>query len=371
MKNNRPYRLIISGGGTGGHVFPAIAIASAFKERYPDTEILFVGANGRMEMTRVPEAGYEIVGLWISGLQRRLTLSNLLFPIKLISSYFKARTLVSRFKPNVVIGTGGYASGPVMLAANWLHIPSLVQEQNSYAGLTNKRLAKKAKTICVAYPHMQKYFAKEKLVLTGNPVRRDLLNLNEKRSKAIEHFVFSAKERTLLIIGGSLGAKTINESVLAGLDKLIDSHVQVVWQTGKIYYDAIKLQTSNKDLRKVRIYDFIKQMDLAYAVSDVVISRSGALAISELCIAGRPAVLVPSPNVAEDHQTKNAMALVEEDAAIMVKDNEARKSLVDVAMKLLHDQQRMDELRKNISVLGKPNAAEEIVNEIEKLVACN
>lgn len=369
MKNNQPYRLIISGGGTGGHVFPAIAIASTFKERYPDAEILFVGAKGRMEMTRVPEAGFKIVGLWISGLQRKFTWSNFLFPFKLLSSYLRARAIVSKFNPHAVVGTGGYASGPIMLAANRLKVPSLIQEQNSYAGLTNKRLARRANVICVAYPEMEKYFPKAKLVITGNPVRKDLLNLMNKRDKALNHFVFSENERTLLIIGGSLGAKTINESILLGLDKLIDAKVQVVWQTGKIYYERIKIQTEGKDLRKIRIYDFIKQMDLAYAVSDTVISRSGALAISELCIAGKPAVLVPSPNVAEDHQTKNATALVRSDAAIMIKDKEARKILIEEAIKLLYDMQQCEKLSKNIKALGKPNAAEEIVNEIEKLVA--
>lgn len=371
MKENQPYRLIISGGGTGGHVFPAIAIASAFKSRFPNSDILFVGAEGRMEMTRVPEAGYRIIGLWISGLQRKITFSNLIFPFKLLSSYLKAKAIVAEFKPHAVIGTGGYASGPIMLAASRLKIPSLVQEQNSYAGLTNKRLARHATKICVAYPNMDKYFPASKLVVTGNPVRSDLLDLKTKRNEALKYFVFSEKERTLLIIGGSLGAKTINESILSGLDKLIDARVQVVWQTGKIYYDTIKLKTADKDLRRIRIYDFIKQMDLAYAVSDAVISRSGALAISELCIAGKPAIFVPSPNVAEDHQTKNAMALVNEGAAIMIRNSEARRQLVDEALKLIYDQQQSDRLSKNIHALGKPNAAEDIVNEIEKLVACN
>lgn len=369
MTAKQPYRIIISGGGTGGHVFPAIAIATTFKERHPDAEILFVGAKGRMEMTRVPDAGYKIVGLWISGLQRRLTLSNLLFPVKLISSYFKARKIVTEFKPNVVVGTGGYASGPIMLAANKMGIPSLIQEQNSYAGLTNKRLAQKASTICVAYPDMEKYFGKTKIVLTGNPVRKDVLDLEGKRKKALDYFIFNSNERILLIIGGSLGARTINESILSGLDKLIDAHVQVVWQTGKVYYEAIKLKIANKDLRRVRVYDFIKQMDLAYAVSDVVISRSGALAISELCVAAKPAVLVPSPNVAEDHQTKNAMALVKEKAAVMVKDSDAQNSLVNEALRLLYDKQQSDLLSKNISRLGRPNATKDIVNEIEQLIA--
>ena len=371
MKNDQPYRLIISGGGTGGHVFPAIAIAATFKEHHPDAEILFVGAKGKMEMTKVPEAGYKIIGLWISGLQRKLTLSNLLFPIKLLSSYFRARSIVSRFKPHVVVGTGGYASGPIMLAANRMKVPALIQEQNSYAGLTNRRLAAKASAICVAYPEMEKYFAKDKLRLTGNPVRKDILDLGSKREKALGQFAFDHSGRALLIIGGSLGARTINESILAGLDKLIDAKVQVVWQTGKIYYDKIKQETSTRDLRRIRIYDFIQRMDLAYAASDVVISRSGALAISELCIAGKPALLVPSPNVAEDHQTRNAMALVKQEAALMIPDEQAKKKLVDEALKLLHDRQLSDKLSKNIIALGKPRAAEEIVEEIEKLLVCN
>ncbi|HNP95711.1 MAG TPA: undecaprenyldiphospho-muramoylpentapeptide beta-N-acetylglucosaminyltransferase [Cyclobacteriaceae bacterium] len=371
MKNGQPYRLIISGGGTGGHVFPALAIAATFKERHPDAEILFVGAKGKMEMTKVPEMGFKIIGLWISGLQRKLSMSNLLFPFKLLSSYLKAKQIVSRFKPHVVVGTGGYASGPVMMAANRMKIPSLIQEQNSYAGLTNRKLAGKASAICVAYPNMEKYFDEHKVRLTGNPVRKDILDLSAKKNKALDHFMLSGKDKTLLIIGGSLGARTINQSILAGLDKLIDANVQVVWQTGRFYYEQIQEQTSNKDLRRIRIFDFIREMDLAYAVCDAVISRSGALAISELCVAGKPAILVPSPNVAEDHQTKNAKALVDADAALMVSDAEAGKKLVDEALKLLHDHTLTERLSKNIKALGKPNATEDIVNEIEKLVACN
>ncbi len=240
MSNKQPYRLIISGGGTGGHIFPALAIANAFKDRHPDAEILFVGAEGRMEMTRVPEAGYKIIGLWISGLQRNLTLSNLSFPVKLIASYFKAKRIIKNFKPHVVIGTGGYASGPIMLAAIKNKIPSLIQEQNSYAGLTNKRLGKKVQKVCVAYPGMEKYFPAEKLIFTGNPVRKDIINLEVKREKALVQFVFDVNVKTLLILGGSLGARTINESVLANIDKLIDAKVQVVWQTGKLYYRKCK-----------------------------------------------------------------------------------------------------------------------------------
>jgi len=352
-------------------VFPAIAIASAFRSRYPDAEILFVGAQGRMEMARVPEAGFKFIGLWIRGWQRKISFSNFLFPIKLLVSYVKARAIVARFRPHAVIGTGGYASGPIMLAASRFKVPLIVQEQNSYAGLTNKRIARRATKICVAYPYMEKYFPGEKLVVTGNPVRRDILDLGEKRQRALKHFIFPENGKTLLVIGGSLGAKRINESVLIDLDKLIDAGVQVVWQTGKIYYDSIKLKIANKDLRKVRVYDFIKQMDLAYAASDVVISRSGALAISELCIAGKPAILVPSPNVVEDHQAKNAMALVNEGAAIMVRDREAMEKLVDETLKLIYDQHQCDRLSKKIKAMGKPNATEDIVKEIEKLVVCN
>ena len=368
MKASQPYRLIISGGGTGGHIFPALAIANEFKYRYPDAEILFVGALGKMEMTRVPEAGYKIIGLWISGLQRKLTLSNLSFPFKLISSYLKARNIIRKFKPHAVIGTGGYASGPIMLASTKNNIPSLIQEQNSYAGLTNKQLASNVQRICVAYPGMENYFPKEKIMFTGNPVRKDIINLDTKREKALSHFAFSSSERTMLILGGSLGARTLNESVLAGIDKLIDAKVQVIWQTGKMYYESVKAQVQNKDLRRIRIHDFLKQMDLAYATSDVVISRAGALAISELCLAKRPCILVPSPNVAEDHQTKNAMSLVNESAAIMIKDADARESLISESLKLLYDENRCDKLKENISRLARPGATEDIVDEIEKII---
>ena len=368
MTTNKPYRIIISGGGTGGHIFPALAIANEFKRRYANAEILFVGAEGRMEMTKVPEAGYRIIGLWISGLQRKLTISNLSFPFKLISSYLKAGSIVREFKPDAVIGTGGYASGPVMLAATKNNIPTLVQEQNSYAGLTNKQLAQKANKICVAYSGMEKYFPASKVVLTGNPVRKDIIDIESKREKALNYFAFNTIDRTLLILGGSLGARTINESILAGIDKLIDAHVQVIWQTGKLYYAGIKSQLENKDLRKIRVVDFLKQIDLAYAAADVVISRAGALAISELCITNRPSILVPSPNVAEDHQTKNAMALVKEQAALMVKDSEASKVLVSQVLKLVYDEQLCDKLTTNIAQWAKPKATEDIVDEIEKLI---
>jgi len=369
LNTKQPYRLIITGGGTGGHIFPALAIANEFKARHADAEILFVGATGRMEMTRVPEAGYKIIGLWISGLQRKLTLSNLAFPIKLISSYFKARGILKKFKPHAVIGTGGYASGPILLAATRNNIPSLIQEQNSYAGLTNKQLGAKVQKVCVAYPNMENYFPKDKIVFTGNPVRKDILDLNSKREVALNHFGFSPNEKTLLILGGSLGARTINESILEGIDRLVDSQVQVIWQTGKAYYESVRTQIQDKDLRRIRVHDFLKQMDLAYAASDAVISRAGALAISEICLAKRPCILVPSPNVAEDHQTKNAMTLVNEGAARMIKDTEAKNLLVSESLKLIYDQQLCDSLSENIGRMGKPKATENIVDEIEKLIA--
>ncbi len=368
MSGQQPYRLIISGGGTGGHIFPAIAIANAFRERHQDAQILFVGAKGRMEMTRVPEAGYRIMGLWISGIQRKFTLSNLLFPIKLLMSYLRALVIIRRYRPHAVVGTGGFASGPIMIAATRAGIPAVIQEQNSFAGLANKQVAEKASRICVAYDGMEKYFPKEKIVLTGNPVRKDILSIDSKREKARTHFGFDLQTKTLLVIGGSLGARTINESILMGVEKLIDAGVQVIWQTGKGYYDTCRAQLARYDLRKIRLQDFVKEMDLAYAAADVVISRSGALAVSELCIAAKPVIMVPSPNVAEDHQTKNAMALVEKDAALLVADRDARRDLVDESLKLLFDEQRANRLAGNIRTLAKPHATEDIVNEIEKLL---
>ena len=368
MEIKQPYRLIISGGGTGGHVFPAIAIANAFRERHQVARILFVGAEGKMEMTRVPEAGYNIVGLWISGIKRSLSWSNLLFPIKLIVSYWKARSIVREFKPHVAIGTGGYASGPLMLAATDFKIPSILQEQNSYAGLTNKRLANRVQRICVAYAGMEKYFPSEKMKLTGNPVRKDIIDVERKRPVALDHFGFNAQDRTLLVLGGSGGARTINESVLEGLDLLILSNVQLIWQTGKVYYESVKAQIANKDLRKIRLFDFLKEMDLAYAAANVIISRAGALSISELCLVSKPAFLVPSPNVAEDHQTKNALALVREDAALMIEDKDAKAKLIQEAIKLLGDQARCQQLSERIGKLGRPQAASDIVKEIENLL---
>lgn len=379
MTKTNPYRIILSGGGTGGHIFPAIAIANEFKARHADADILFVGAEGKMEMTRVPEAGYKIVGLPIMGLQRKLTLSNLLLPFKLAKSYFRASAIIKSFAPHAVIGTGGYASGPMLMAANGKGIPTLLQEQNSYAGLTNKRLAAKAKRICVAYDGMEKYFPAQKLIVTGNPVRKDITvsrvgsslsgGQGAERERALQTFGLEPGRKTLLVIGGSLGARTLNESIFNGLDKLNASGVQVIWQCGKLYLKEFKNRTAGYDMRYVKMFDFLHQMDLAYAAADVVVSRAGALSISELCIVGKPTVLVPSPNVAEDHQTKNAKALADVHAALLVKDVDANEVLVDELLKLIYDEQRCARLAQNIKALAKPNATMEIVNELEKLIA--
>lgn len=368
MDIKKPYRLIISGGGTGGHIFPAIAIANTFRERHPDAEILFIGAEGKMEMVRVPEAGYKIVGLAIRGLQRKVTLGNLLLPFRLISSYIKASRLVKAFKPDVVVGTGGYASGPVMLVATRLGIPALIQEQNSYAGITNKKLGRRVQCICVAYPRMDQFFPQNKVRITGNPVRKDILTGDMNREKALAFFDLHPHGKTLVVFGGSLGARTINESILKGIDKLIAAEIQVIWQTGKFYYEDVRTKVKGKNLNGVRIYDFLSHMNLAYAIADMVISRAGALSISEISLVGKPCILVPSPNVAEDHQTKNAQALVNEEAAIMIKDQEAMETLVNEALKLIDDQDRCALLSRNIRQFGRPLASEDIVHEIENLI---
>ena len=378
MNKGRPYRIILSGGGTGGHIFPAIAIANEFKARYADADILFVGAEGKMEMTRVPEAGYKIIGLPIFGFQRTFTLSNFLLPFKLVKSLLRARAIIRSFNPHAVIGTGGYASGPMLMAANSKGVPSLLQEQNSYAGLTNKRLASKAKKICVAYAGMEKYFPAQKIVVTGNPVRKDISTTHVadsrfgghgvERGRALQTFGLESSKKTLLVLGGSLGARTLNESIYAGLDKLNAADVQVIWQCGKLYLNEFKQRTASGSMRNIRLLDFIQQMDLAYAAADVVVSRAGALSISELCIVAKPTVLVPSPNVAEDHQTKNAKALANVSAALLVKDSEAKESLVDELLKLIYDEQRCVALSKSIQALAKPKATQDIVNELEKIL---
>ena len=369
IEKKRPYRVIISGGGTGGHVYPALAIANKMKELFPDTKFLFIGAKGKMEMEKVPDAGYDIVGLWISGLQRKLTLKNLMFPIKLLSSMMKTRKIINDFNPDVVIGVGGYASGPTLQAAAKKGIPTLLQEQNSYAGLTNKFLAEKAKKICVAYENMDKYFPKEKIVLTGNPVRNDIIDVDKKRDQALKFFGLDSKKKTLFSFGGSLGARTLNDSLINNLQDLIVAEVQVIWQIGSFYYKEFQERLRDFDLKNIKYFEFLKEMDLAYAAADVIISRAGALSISEICLTGKPAILVPSPNVAEDHQTKNAMALINEKAAILVKDKDARSNLVPEALRILFNENQQKVLSTNIKRLGKPHAAENIVREIISIIS--
>lgn len=368
MKTEKPYRFIISGGGTGGHIYPAIAIANEIKSRYSDAQILFVGAKGKMEMKKVPEAGYKIIGLWISGFQRRVSIDNLYFPFKVLFSYVAANKIIKRFKPHAVIGVGGYASGPIMLAARSKRVPSMIQEQNSYAGLTNKRLGKKVEKICVAYENMERYFPKNKIVITGNPVRKDILNVGEKREQALKHFSLKPDKKTILVLGGSLGARTINNSIIKHLQQIIDADVQLIWQTGKFYYEEMVSKARNLNLDNIRILEFIREMDLAYAAADVVISRAGALSISELCLVGKPVIFVPSPNVAEDHQTKNARALIDKHAAALVKNVVAEEKLVNEVLALIKDEEKQAELSKNIKQLAKPNATEDIVNELMSIL---
>lgn len=365
----KPVRVIISGGGTGGHIFPAVAIANQIRELQPAAEILFVGAKGRMEMTRVPEAGFPIVGLWISGLQRRLTLDNLSFPLKVVSSVVKAYSLIRQFKPDVVVGVGGYASGPMLYAASTRRIPTLIQEQNSYAGITNKMLGKSVNRICVAYEGMGQFFPDQKIVLTGNPVRQDILDWEQKREEAQAFFQLNPNRKTILVLGGSLGARTLNESTAANLPVISRAGHQLLWQTGKSYHLQAQEQVAALGGGKgIRAFDFIRRMDLAYAAADLVISRAGALSISELAVVGKPVVLVPSPNVAEDHQTKNALALVRKNAALLVRDQEAREKLYPEALGLMEEPERQRELSQNILSLGKPAATQAIVDEVMKLV---
>ncbi|MFP5470078.1 MAG: undecaprenyldiphospho-muramoylpentapeptide beta-N-acetylglucosaminyltransferase [Bacteroidia bacterium] len=362
----QPPKVIISGGGTGGHIFPAIAIANAIKEKHPDADILFVGAKGKMEMEKVPAAGYKIVGLTIAGFQRRLTLKNLSFPFKLLKSLTDAKKIVKEFNPDIAIGVGGYASGPLLNVAGKLGIPTLLQEQNSYPGITNKLLAKKAHKICVAYDGMERFFPKEKIVVTGNPVRKDIANLSNNKAEGIRYFNLDNNKQTILIIGGSLGARTINESILAYLKEYQKENVQVIWQTGKLFFE--KAKEASKNFNNIKVHEFISRMDLAYGVADMVISRAGALSISELCLVKKPCILVPSPNVSEDHQTKNAMSLVNKLAALLVKDVEAISNLGAKSIELLKNMELREQLSKNIAALGKPHAADDICNEVLKLI---
>jgi UDP-N-acetylglucosamine--N-acetylmuramyl-(pentapeptide) pyrophosphoryl-undecaprenol N-acetylglucosamine transferase len=355
-------KIIISGGGTGGHIFPAIAIARALEQMRPGTEILFVGAIGRMEMEKVPAAGYRIEGLEISGISRNNMLKNLTLPGKILASLRKAKQIIEKFQPNVIVGVGGYASGPTLWAGVRKHVPALIQEQNSYAGVTNKILSKYVSKICVAYPGMEKFFPKNKIIVTGNPVRQDITDLKSKRNAALEFFQLKDGGFTLLIIGGSLGARTINQSISRSLEMFAKNNIRVIWQTGKQYYPQAVEEA--KKYPNVKVYDFISKMDYAYAAADAVVSRAGAISLSELCIAGMPCILVPSPNVAEDHQTHNAMQLANKNAAILIKDTEAENKLGNEVLKLASDVGLRESLSKNIATLAVKDSAAKIAQEV-------
>lgn len=358
------YKFILSGGGTGGHIYPAIAIANELAQRFPEAKFLFVGARDKMEMEKVPQAGYKIKGLWISGLQRKLSLKNIMFPIKLISSLMKAARIVSRFKPDVVIGTGGFASGPVLKVASLKGIPCVLQEQNSYAGITNKLLAAKAAKICVAYDGMNAFFPAEKIVKTGNPVRDNIIRTASVSKEAFEYFDLDPEKLTLLIIGGSLGARRINQLIADKLSFFSKLGLQLIWQCGKLYYDEYKDFQSDT----IRVYDFMNRMDLSYAAADMIISRAGAGSVSELCIVGKPVIFIPSPNVSEDHQTKNAEALVRENAALMVKEQHLEARFETIFSELLLSENKREEIGNNMKALALPEATKHIVDEIIKLL---
>ena len=361
MKNPR---FIISGGGTGGHIYPAVAIANELKSRFPEAEFLFVGAKDKMEMQKVPHAGYAIKGLWISGIQRKLTLDNAMFPLKLASSMWNSFKIIKSFKPDVVIGTGGFASGAVLKAASMLNIPTVIQEQNSYPGITNKLLAKRANKICVAYENLERFFPKDKMILTGNPVRQDLIEAADK-SEAIAYFNLDANKKTLLVLGGSLGARRINQLIEKELDFLLSQNIQIIWQCGKLYLNDYS-KYNKKD--NVQVVAFIDRMDLVYAAADVVISRSGASSVSELCIVGKPTIFIPSQNVAEDHQTKNAKAISDKNGAILIKESELETQFETIFSDLISNESKQSELSQNIKKIAKPNATKDIVEEIIKLI---
>lgn len=360
----KPYRFVISGGGTGGHIYPAVAIAKGLQKRFPDAEFLFVGALGRMEMDKVPQSGFKIVGLPIAGIQRRLTLKNLWVPFKLISSLWKARKIIRQYKPDVAIGTGGYASAPLLKAASKAGVPCLIQEQNSYAGITNKWLSKGASRICVAYPGMEKQFPPQKIVYTGNPVREDLVEIRPNKQEGITHFNLKEEKVTLLVLGGSLGAGRINQLVHDNLKMFAECGVQLIWQCGKGYIEKYR----NYDQESVRVCAFIDRMDLAYAAADIIISRSGALSVSELCLVGKPVIFIPSPNVSEDHQTKNAKAIADQGGAILIAESDLQQQFYDQFKGLINAPDKMTGLGKQIKTLSRPHATADIIKEIESLL---
>ncbi|MFA6261157.1 MAG: undecaprenyldiphospho-muramoylpentapeptide beta-N-acetylglucosaminyltransferase [Bacteroidia bacterium] len=374
MNTSKKLKFIVSGGGTGGHIYPAVAVAQAIRSSHPDAEILFVGASDRMEMEKVPKAGFPIIGLWISGLQRSLSPKNFLFPLKVIHSVWKSLQILREYKPDVAIGFGGYASGALLYAATMRDIPTLIHEQNSYAGITNKILRNRVNTICVAYDRMERFFPERKIVKTGNPIRKDLIDVQQFKKEAYTHFGLDSSKKTVLVIGGSLGARTINESMLNGINEIHQQHVQVIWQTGLNFnrqrLDPVKtlIISENNSGGSVNCQSFIYEMHLAYAAADVVISRAGALSIAEIAQVKKPVILVPSPNVAEDHQTKNAMALVEQQAALMVRDQDARSALIPELISLMNNPMRQAQLRNNIAMFAMPDAAGRIEKEVLKLI---
>lgn len=369
MLEKENMKIIVCGGGTGGHVFPAIAIANALKAANTNIEFLFVGAQGRLEMEKVPAAGYKIIGLPIAGFQREITVKNFVTIWKLMRSIFIARKIIKSFKPDVVVGVGGYASGPVMYMASRQNIPTVIQEQNSFPGVTNKLLAKKAAKICVAYQNVKNYFPEEKIVYTGNPVRENLLELNENKEEAAEYFGANPAKKIVLVIGGSLGAKSLNDAILNNLNKIEElNNIRFIVQTGKRYFNAVNTKAQAINVKNTIVTDFISRMDLAYSLADVIISRAGAIAISELCIIGKPVILIPSPNVAEDHQTKNALELVNSNAALLVHDNRTIEEMVDQAVSLITNEELKTKLKTNIKKLAKPDSAEEIAEVILGIV---
>ena len=373
---NRAPRVIISGGGTGGHIFPAVSIANAIKGLRPDAEILFVGAEGRMEMQRVPDASYRIIGLPIAGFDRKHLWKNFAVLVKIARSQWKARSIIKEFKPDIAVGVGGFASGPTLKTASMMGIPTLLQEQNSYAGVTNKLLAKKAKKICVAYEGMEKFFPSDKIIMTGNPVRQNLLANKYTKAEALQAFGFNTNKKTILVLGGSLGARTINQTLMNAIETIkTNPDIQIIWQTGKIYIDEIRkkleeITNSQGPIPNLFVTDFIKEMDKAYTAADLVISRAGAGSISEFCLLEKPVILVPSPNVAEDHQTKNALALSTKNAAIYVKDAEAQERLIPVAFETVKDDAKLVSLQQNIAKLALPDSAKVIAQEVLKIIEC-
>ncbi len=371
MKTKNPskaYKIILSGGGTGGHIYPAIAIADELKSRFPNAEFLFVGAKDRMEMEKVPQAGYKIEGLWISGIQRKLTLKNLAFPLKLMLSLMRSRNIVKTFKPDIAIGTGGFASGPLLNMAASKKVPTLIQEQNSLPGITNKLLGKRVNTICVAYEGLERFFPKHKIVLTGNPIRKDLLDLDHKSIEAKDAFTLKHSKLVVLVLGGSLGARRINELIASKLEFFENQNVQLIWQCGKLYYQDYKQYS---DLGHVQVHPFLNTMDMAYSAADIIISRAGASSVSELCVVGKPVIFIPSPNVAEDHQTKNAMAIANKKAAVLIKESDLNSEFEKHFSELISSSKKREELSINIKALALVNATTDIANEVEKLLKTN